>query len=389
MKDYGLTKAQDDVPPMVIAPTPARPGAFEIDVQRTAAGAPRDISKSLAEASSLVSDAGIAETMWYRVERGGKTIEGPSVRLAEIMAYCWRNVAYAGNIIEIGERTVTAEGMAVDLERNNPVRVAVSRSIVDKGGRRYSEQMIQTTCQAAQSIAIRNAIFKVIPGAFVKRVLEHARAVAEAGGELNAKRMKLLDWARSSGLSDEELLTFLGLERVEDIGAAEISRLRGIAQAIREEETTVDEVFRAPRREAAVEDAERITAQTTAPPAAKPAAPPVAAPSKKRATAQEPEPSGDGKGLGPESSKEGGPARTLDSLETRGLGKLGPDLMRKAWPHILAASDADGTVNLDIVDAILTAPKTIIQASVADSDPVAAFNQIAQAAAALAQPKML
>ena len=91
MKDYGLTKAQDDVPPMVIAPTPARPGAFEIDVQRTAAGAPRDISKSLAEASSLVSDAGIAETMWYRVERGGKTIEGPSVRLAEIMAYCWRN----------------------------------------------------------------------------------------------------------------------------------------------------------------------------------------------------------------------------------------------------------------------------------------------------------
>jgi len=388
MKDYGLTKA-DDAPPMVIAPTPARPGAFEIDVQRTAAGAPRDISKSLAEASSLVSDAGIAETMWYRVERGGKTIEGPSVRLAEIMAYCWRNVAYAGNIIEIGERTVTAEGMAVDLERNNPVRVAVSRSIVDKGGRRYSEQMIQTTCQAAQSIAIRNAIFKVIPGAFVKRVLEHARAVAEAGGELNAKRMKLLEWARSSGLSDAELLTFLGLDRVEDIGPAEISRLRGIAQAIREEETTVDEVFRAPRREAAVEEAEKITAQPTAPPAAKPAAPPVAAPSKKRATAQEPSPSGGGTGGEPDTSKDGGPARTLASLEARGLLKLGPEVMQKAWRLIVNAADTDGTVELAVIDAILQAPKTIIQACVNDSDPVAAFRQVAQTAAAVAQPKML
>jgi len=382
VKDYGLTKA-DDAPPMVIAPTPARPGAFEIDVQRTAAGAPRDISKSLAEASSLVSDAGIAETMWYRVERGGKTIEGPSVRLAEIMAYCWRNVAYAGNIIEIGERTVTAEGMAVDLERNNPVRVAVSRSIVDKGGRRYSEQMIQTTCQAAQSIAIRNAIFKVIPGAFVKRVLEHARAVAEAGGELNAKRMKLLDWARSSGLSDEELLAFLGLDRIDDIGAAEISRLRGIAQAIREEETTVDEVFRAPKREAAVEDAERITAQPTAPPAAKPA------PSKKRATAQEPSPSGGGTGGEPDTSKDGGPARNLETIKQEARAKLGGELIDKAWRHILNAADTDGTVWVDVVQAILTAPKTIIQASVNDSDPVAAFKQIAQTVAAIAQPKML
>jgi len=388
MKDYGLQKA-DDAPPMVIAPTPARPGAFEIDVQRTAAGAPRDISKSLAEASSLVSDAGIAETMWYRVERGGKTIEGPSVRLAEIMAYCWRNVAYAGNIIEIGERTVTAEGMAVDLERNNPVRVAVSRSIVDKGGRRYSEQMIQTTCQAAQSIAIRNAIFKVIPGAFVKRVLEHARAVAEAGGELNAKRIKLLDWARSSGLSDEELLAFLGLDRIEDVGAAEISRLRGIAQAIREEETTIDEVFRAPRREAAVEDAERITAQTTAPPAAKPAAPPVSAPSKKRATAQEPSPSGGGTGGEPHTSKDGGPARTLENMKLEATTKLGGELIAKAWPIILNAADTDGTVYLDVVQAILSAPKTIIQACVNDSDPVAAFRQVAETAAAAAQPKML
>ena len=391
MKDYGVVKRDDqEEPQFSVAPTPSRPGAFDLDVQRTAAQAPRNIEKSIAEACMLVSEHAVAETMWYVKKVGGQYIEGPSARLAEILTYSWRNIAVAGNIIEVAERSVTAEGMAVDLERNCPVRVCVSRSIVDGGGRRYPDHLIQTTCLAAQSIAMRNAVFKVIPGAYIKKVLEHARAVAAAGDkkEPSDAVSRMLAWTRQAGLADEEVMAFLGRSRLDDVDAKDLARLRGIAQAIRDEETTVDEVFRAKRREAAVKEADKIAARQAEPPAVDTTAPQAAAPPAP--TAQEPKPPGDGKAGKPEAPKAGGPARTADDLKAEATKKFGVDVVVKAWPHILDAAFVEGMgPDLAVVAAIISAPKTIVQASAIDSDPVQAFRQVAAAAAAMAQPKML
>src|SRR5690348_6841125 len=60
-----------------------------IDMQiATAKQYPRSITAALREATELATlDEETAKTMLYALKRGGKVIPGPSVRLAEILAY--------------------------------------------------------------------------------------------------------------------------------------------------------------------------------------------------------------------------------------------------------------------------------------------------------------
>ena len=45
-------------------------------------------------------DAEVAGSCFYKLSRGGKTIEGPSVRLAEIVASAWGNLKFGARIID-------------------------------------------------------------------------------------------------------------------------------------------------------------------------------------------------------------------------------------------------------------------------------------------------
>jgi hypothetical protein len=219
----------------------------EIDVQiRTANAYPREIKKAMEEACMMATVPEIAGEMWYRVDRGGKTIEGPSIRLAEIVAYAWRNLRIADRVVSIGDRTITVEGVVFDLERNIAVRREVTRRITNRDGRRYTDDMIAVTAQAACSIARRNAIFAVVPQAFVNRVLAAAK---EAAGSKRPEPPKdspvaaLFRWAESQGIEAAAVLRKVGRVSPEEVTAADLDALRGYATAIREGETTAEAIF--------------------------------------------------------------------------------------------------------------------------------------------------
>ena len=382
------------------APAPPRPsGAFDLDVQRTAIAKPRNVEQAMSEAMSLIDDAEIASTLWYRLERQDwKTkkitvIEGPSIRMAEVLAYAWRNVAYAGNILSTEGDRVIAEGVAVDLERNNPVRVTASRSIVKRNGQRYSDEMIEKAAATAQSIAIRNAIFKVIPGIYVRRILEHAKMVA-ARGDIGQRRTQMLLHFKSIGVSVDEILKFLAVESVEDITVDSILRLRGIAAAIRDEETTADAVFREPVQRESKANAERLTTPRAAgQPAAgepKPTHPSSPPPPLEVTAAAGPF------GLTEEQAKAINPALTANivaqapDVAATAKALLGAKLFARVWPTISeVATRDDGDLDSATIAAILAAPKTIIEACLQDSDPEAAFRQIAATASKAQQKRML
>src|SRR5499427_10737281 len=65
----------------------------EIDQQiATAKRYPRSMTKLMSTAGQLVTtDVETADEMIYALPRGGKVIEGPSVRFAEVLAYSWGN----------------------------------------------------------------------------------------------------------------------------------------------------------------------------------------------------------------------------------------------------------------------------------------------------------
>lgn len=217
-----------------------------IDMQiATAKQYPRSVDRALKEALTLATlDEDTAASMFYVLPRSGKKIEGPSARLAEVMAYSWGNLRVDADIVAEDRTHVTAMGTCFDLEKNVAVRVRVKRRITDKHGKRYNEDMIGVTSNAAISIALRNAVFKVVPRAFVDRIYGEARdASIGKAGTMAQKRQNAMEWFAKAGVTEAQVLEILEVRGVDDIGADELITLRGLKTAIKDGETTVEQTF--------------------------------------------------------------------------------------------------------------------------------------------------
>ena len=230
-----------DTPPAL---SPAARG--EIDVQiATARRFPRSIKSFKEQALAMATlDEETAAGCFYSLPRGGKTVEGPSARLAEIVLSAWGNIRADARVIEVGSRDIVAEGACWDLEKNVAVRVQVKRRITDRNGKRYNDDMIVVTGNAACAIALRNAVFKVVPGAYTKAVLAAARSVAIGDAKtLASRRAEMMAYFGKMGAPAEKVLATINRPSIEDVTLDDLATLKGLATAIRDGDTTVDEAF--------------------------------------------------------------------------------------------------------------------------------------------------
>jgi len=211
----------------------------------TARAYPREVSRSLARAKSLAcASPEIAGGMTYALKRGNKVIKGASVRLAEVMATSWGNIRYGATIIQEAEKVVVARGLAHDLETNVAASVEVRRRITHSDGRRYNDDLITVTANAACAIAMRNALFKVVPGGFVSLIQREAQKVARKESEgLEARREKALKFFESLGVKRETVFRTLGVRGVDDIDWEGIDTLLGFATSINSGEASVESIF--------------------------------------------------------------------------------------------------------------------------------------------------
>jgi len=216
----------------------------------TAKAYPRSIEQFKQDCLSMATlDQETAESMFYQLPRDGKLIEGPSVRLAEIAGTCWGNVRYTAEVVEVGDEFLTAQGRCHDLQRNVDIALRVRRRIVTKFGKRFGADMIGTTGQAACAVALRNAIFKVVPMAFIKPVMAAAKRVA-AGDEktLAGRRDAALLWFKGLNVKPEWVFSVLSTEDHPvtgkgDVALTHIAQMNGIRNAIKEGEATVADFF--------------------------------------------------------------------------------------------------------------------------------------------------
>jgi hypothetical protein len=217
----------------------------EISAQLDAAHKyPRSATRFLKEAIDLVTySREIAEACMYSLPRGGKMLTGKSVRLAEICASCYGNMHVGARVIDIGPAEVTAQAIAWDLERNVRITIEAQRGIVGKRGR-YDDDMIRVTGMAAISVALRNAIFRVIPGALTDAVYAKAKAVAIGDVETLGKRRDevLLRFGRM-GVTPERVFARLGVKAVEEVLVEHLELLIGLGTSIKSGEVSLDEAF--------------------------------------------------------------------------------------------------------------------------------------------------
>lgn len=218
----------------------------EVDTQiATAKAYPRSIQTFRDRATEYAClDEEVAGTMFYCMPRAGKQIEGPSVRLAEVVATTYGNIRVGARIVGVDAKFVTAQGFAHDLESNYMVTKEVKRRITNKEGRTLNDDMIQVISNAACSIAIRDAIFKVVPFAFVKPVYQRAQATAIGNAtSTKQKRAKAVEWFKSVGASESQVLAFLGREGLDDLTEKDLVKLRGVVTAIKDGEITVEDAL--------------------------------------------------------------------------------------------------------------------------------------------------
>lgn len=218
----------------------------EIDMQiATAHRYPRSIKRFRDESLQMVTlNESVAESCIYALPRGGKTIEGPSARFAEVVASAWGNCRAGARTISDQGDFVTAQGVFHDLERNVAITYEVQRRITDSKGRRYNADMIGVTANAACSVALRNAILKGVPKAFWDDMYQAARKTVMGDFKTLAnRRAEAMKAFMAFGVNEAQVLAKLEVSGVEDIGLEHLVTLRGLLTALREGDTTPEQAF--------------------------------------------------------------------------------------------------------------------------------------------------
>ena len=224
---------------------------------------PRSIKRSIDNSIVMATmDAETAQSCGYALPRGGKPITGPSVHLAKIIVSNWGNMRTEAKVVQITDKQIISRGTAWDLEANVASAFEVRRSIVDSKGRRYSDDMITVTGNAANSIAYRNAVFSVVPKAVVDKVYKAAQKFITGDlsdeEKLIKRRTDAINYFNDEwGITETEVIKLCGKQTVNQIKADEIALLLGMVQSLKDGDTTVDELMK-PIRDSKEAKAEKL-----------------------------------------------------------------------------------------------------------------------------------
>jgi hypothetical protein len=223
----------------------------ELDTQMVAARRyPRSIALFRQNVTAMIrQDVETAEACYYVLSRRKAdgtlaTIDGPSIRLAELVMSAWGNMRSGGRILAVTETEVVGQGFACDLQTNTSTVREFKRRIVRTDGRRFSDDMVTVTGNAAVAIAERNAIFRVIPRAMIDPLVAVAKkVVAGSLKTLAESRKHALRECAALKVSSARVCALFGKAGPDDLTVEDLVDLRGILTAIAEGAQTVDDAF--------------------------------------------------------------------------------------------------------------------------------------------------
>lgn len=289
----------------------------EIDMQiATAHRFPRSVDRfrKTALAHATLTEE-IAQQCLFALPRGGKIIEGPSVRFAEILVASWGNCRVGARVVREERDFIVTQGVFHDLESNAAITIEVQRRITDRDGKRFNADMIVTTGNAARSIAMRNAVTQGIPKALWNDIYLAAKK-ASIGDlrTLAAKRDGAIKAFAPFGVTEAQIVAALGVSGRADIGSDQLAALLGWITAIKDEGVDPEEIFPSAQSLRAQSTKQAAAAAPKAPAAPKQEAAKAAAKAEAkdpaRAAAPEPDPEYSTAAMLADAQAKGVPAQT-------------------------------------------------------------------------------
>jgi len=137
---------------------------------------PRNVFQSEQRILDACKRPSLAETAIYSYPRGGARVEGPSIRLAEVLAQNWGNIAFGVKELEQREGESVAMAYAWDLETNvrqeRVFTVKHSRYARGELNKLTDPRDIYEMVANNGSRRVRACILSIIPGDIVEKAIE-------------------------------------------------------------------------------------------------------------------------------------------------------------------------------------------------------------------------
>lgn len=199
---------------------------------------PRDQVAAMDRILNACTRPSLAETAMYTFARGGTTITGPSIRLAEAIAQGWGNMKFgireleqrAGNAHRNGESTV--EAFAWDVETNTlatkTFQVPHLRYTRNGTTKLVDPRDIYETVANNGARRLRACILGVIPGDVTENAVRQCEATLRAKVKITPELLQsLVDKFEKFGVTKKALETRIQ-RRLEAITAAQVVNLGNI-----------------------------------------------------------------------------------------------------------------------------------------------------------------
>ena len=174
----------------------------------------------------------------YKYARGGSNIEGPSIRLAEVLAQAWGNIEYGVNELEQGENESVVEAFAWDLETNTrqAKRFTVPHLRMTKKGKQMLTDPRDIYENNANNGArrLRACILGVIPGDIVDAAVDACKKTATESTVVNPETVgKMVKSFESFGIMQHHIEARIQ-RNIEAIDAYLLSELRTIYASLKD-----------------------------------------------------------------------------------------------------------------------------------------------------------
>lgn len=201
---------------------------------------PRDERQSMERILTACQRRSLAESAMYEYSRGGTTVTGPSIRLAECMAQNWGNIDCG--YIELEQRNGESQVMAYawDLETNTRqskifsvphIRQTKKGSYPLTDPRDIYEQVAN---QAARRV--RACILAVIPGDVIENAVKQCENTLRGGStQPLEERIQIMveRFGEDFGVTPEQLRAYIG-KNVEAFSENDVVRLGKVYRSLKD-----------------------------------------------------------------------------------------------------------------------------------------------------------
>lgn len=211
---------------------------------------PRDEVAAYNRVAQACQRKGIAEKAFYSYNRGGSTVNGPTIRFAEELARCWGNIDYGIKELSQDNGKSEMQAYAWDLETNaQSVQNFTNPHIREVGGKAKvltSQRDIYEINANMGARRLRSRILAILPNDLVDMaIMECRRTLAGNNDEPLIDRVKKMVVAFGKiGVTQEQIESRLR-RKIDTMTADDFVDYTGIYNAIKNGESKIVDWFEA------------------------------------------------------------------------------------------------------------------------------------------------